>query len=59
MAPPKKPIDQLHEINLSIKITRSLDADLEFAARQQRLSKSQIIRDSLKNLNLPKTEKSA
>ncbi|CAD5985120.1 ribbon-helix-helix protein, CopG family [Planktothrix agardhii] len=59
MAPPKKPIDQLHEINLSIKITRSLDQAIELAAREQRLSKSQIIRDSLKNLNLPNTEKTA
>jgi hypothetical protein len=59
MAPQKKPIDQLHEINLSIKITRSLDRAIELAAREQRLSKSQIIRDSLKNLNLPNTEKTA
>jgi hypothetical protein len=59
MAPPKKPIDQLHEINLSIKITRSLDADLEIAARHQRISKSEVIRNSLINLNLPETEKTA
>jgi hypothetical protein len=59
MAPPKKPIDQLHEINLSIKITRSLDADLEIAARNQRITKSELIRNSLINLDLPETEKTA
>jgi hypothetical protein len=59
MAPPKKPIDQLHEINLSIKITRSLDRAIEIAARNQRITKSEVIRNSLINLNLPETEKTA
>ena len=59
MAPPKKPIDQLHETNLSIKITRSLDRAIEIAARNQRITKSEVIRNSLINLNLPETEKTA
>jgi hypothetical protein len=59
MAPPKKPIDQLHEINLSIKVTQSLDRAIEIAARNQRITKSEVIRNSLINLNLPEAEKTA
>jgi len=59
MAPPKKPVEQLNVINLSIKVTKSLDRAIEIAARNQRITKSEVIRNSLINLNLPNTEKTA
>jgi hypothetical protein len=59
MAPPKKPVEQLNVINLSIKVTKSLDTAIEIAARNQRITKSEVIRNSLINLNLPETEKTA
>jgi hypothetical protein len=59
MAPPKKPVEQLNVINLSIKVTKSLDRAIEIAARNQRITKSEVIRNSLINLNLPETEKTA
>jgi hypothetical protein len=59
MAPPKKPVEQLNIINLSIKVPKSLDQAIELAARHQRISKSEVIRNSLINLNLPETEKTA
>jgi hypothetical protein len=59
MAPPKKPVEQLNVINLSIKVTKSLDTAIEIAARNQRITKSEVIRNSLINLNLPEAEKTA
>jgi hypothetical protein len=59
MAPQKKPVEQLNVINLSIKVTKSLDTAIEIAARNQRITKSELIRNSLINLNLPETEKTA
>jgi hypothetical protein len=59
MAPQKKPVEQLNVINLSIKVTKSLDTAIEIAARNQRITKSEVIRNSLINLNLPETEKTA
>jgi Ribbon-helix-helix protein, copG family len=59
MAPPKKPVEQLNVINLSIKVPQSLDQAIELAAKNQRISKSEVIRKSLINLNLPDTEKTA
>jgi hypothetical protein len=59
MAPPKKPVEQLNVINLSIKVPKSLDRAIEIAARNQRITKSEVIRNSLINLNLPETEKTA
>jgi hypothetical protein len=59
MAPPKKPVEQLNVINLSIKVPKSLDRAIEIAARNQRITKSEVIRNSLINLNLPEAEKTA
>jgi hypothetical protein len=59
MAPPKKPVEQLNIINLSIKVPKSLDRAIEIAARNQRITKSEVIRNSLINLNLPEAEKTA
>jgi hypothetical protein len=59
MAPPKKPVEQLNIINLSIKVTKSLDRAIELAARNQRITKSEVIRNSLINLDLPEAEKTA
>ena len=46
-------------ITISLRITQSLDEILEDTARKMRVSKSEIIRDRLANLNSPKTEKAA
>jgi hypothetical protein len=59
MAPLKKPVEQLNVINLSIKVTKSLDRAIELAARNQRITKSEVIRNSLINLDLPEAEKTA
>jgi hypothetical protein len=59
MAPPKKPVEQLNVINLSIKVPKSLDRAIEIAARNQRITKSEVIRNSLINLDLPEAEKTA
>jgi hypothetical protein len=59
MAPLKKPVEQLNVINLSIKVTKSLDTAIELAARNQRITKSELIRNSLINLDLPEAEKTA
>ena len=59
MAPLKKPVEQLNVINLSIKVTKSLDTAIEIAARNQRITKSELIRNSLINLDLPEAEKTA
>jgi hypothetical protein len=59
MAPLKKPVEQLNVINLSIKVTKSLDRAIEIAARNQRITKSELIRNSLINLDLPEAEKTA
>jgi Ribbon-helix-helix protein, copG family len=59
MAPPKKPVEQLNIINLSIKVPKSLDRAIELAARNQRITKSEVIRNSLINLDLPEAEKTA
>jgi hypothetical protein len=59
MAPRKKPVELLNVVNLSIKVPKSLDRAIEIAARNQRITKSEVIRNSLINLNLPETEKTA
>ena len=59
MAPRKKPVELLNVVNLSIKVPKSLDRAIEIAARNQRITKSEVIRKSLINLNLPEAEKTA
>ncbi|WP_413466298.1 ribbon-helix-helix protein, CopG family [Planktothrix agardhii] len=59
MAPRKKPVELLNVVNLSIKVPKSLDRAIEIAARNQRITKSELIRNSLINLDLPETEKTA
>jgi hypothetical protein len=59
MAPRKKPVELLNVVNLSIKVPKSLDRAIEIAARNQRITKSEVIRNSLINLDLPETEKTA
>jgi hypothetical protein len=59
MAPRKKPVELLNVVNLSIKVPKSLDRAIEIAARNQKITKSEVIRNSLINLNLPETEKTA
>jgi predicted HicB family RNase H-like nuclease len=59
MAPPKKPIELHCNMNISVKITPSLHKAIQTAAKVQRISKSELIRNSLINLNLPEAEKTA
>jgi hypothetical protein len=55
---PSKPKEP-RTITISLRITQGLDEILEDTARKMRVSKSEIIRDRLANLNSPKTEKAA
>lgn len=45
--------------NISIKMTPEMHLAVIKAAKAQKISKSELIRKSLINLNLPKTEKTA
>lgn len=46
-------------ITISLRITQGLDEILEDTARKMRVSKSEIIRDRLANLNSHETGKAA
>lgn len=59
MAPPKKPPELHCNMNISVKITPSLHEAIKKAAKTQKISKSELIRNSLISLGLPETEKTA
>ena len=59
MAPPKKPPELHCRMNISVKITPSLHETIKKAAKTQKISKSELIRNSLINLGLPESEKTA
>ena len=50
---------ETRSITISLRITQSLDETLEDTAKKLSVSKSQIIRDRLANLNPFETEKAA
>ena len=56
---PSKPPENIEYVTVSFRITRLLDETLEDTAKKLRVTKSQIIRDGLANLNSPETGKAA
>jgi hypothetical protein len=56
---PSKPPKNIEYVTVSFRITRLLDETLEDRAKKLRITKSQIIRDGLANLNSTETGKAA
>jgi predicted DNA-binding protein len=56
---PSNPPKNIEYVTVSFRITRLLDETLEYRAKQLRVTKSQIIRDGLANLNSLETGKAA
>lgn len=56
---PSKPPKNIEYVTISLRVTRQLDESLESKAKKMRITKSQIIRDGLANLNSPESGKAA
>lgn len=56
---PSKPPKNIEYVTISLRVTRQLDESLENKAKKMRVTKSQIIRDGLANLNSPESGKAA